>query len=138
MENLDIDPEGERLISEWAKEEHDSDFIFLTHYPDSHRPFYSMPSEDPKFTETFDLIYRGVEISSGGERISKYPQLVESIKKRGLNPDQFKDYLDIFKYGMPRHGGWGLGSERIVQKILGLNSIKEAILYPRDVKRISP
>ncbi len=138
LEEMDIDAEGERLICEWAKEEHDSDFIFLTHYPSKLRPFYSMPSVDPKFTETFDLLYRGVEIASGGERINDYAKLIEAMKKKGLSPDQFKDYLDIFKYGMPRHGGWGLGSERIVQKILGLGSIKEAILYPRDVKRLTP
>lgn len=138
LEEMDIDAEGERLICEWAKGEHNSDFIFLTHYPDALRPFYSMPSEDPKFTETFDLLYRGVEIASGGERINDYTKLIEAMNKKGLKPDQFKDYLDIFKYGMPRHGGWGLGSERIVQKILNLGSIKEAILYPRDVKRLAP
>ncbi len=138
MDELDIDAEGERLIGEWAKKEHDSDFIFLTHYPSSIRPFYSMPSEDPDYTETFDLIFRGVEIASGGQRIHEYQALVENIKKRGLNPEEFKHYLDIFKYGMPPHGGWGLGSERIAQKILGLKSIKEAILFPRDVKRLTP
>jgi aspartyl/asparaginyl-tRNA synthetase len=79
-----------------------------------------------------------VEIASGGERINNYTQLIESMKKHKLNPDDFADYLDIFKYGIPPHGGWGLGSERIVQKILGLGSIKEAILFPRDVKRLTP
>ena len=138
MEEVDIDAEGERLICEWAKKEHNSDFIFLTHYPTSLRPFYSMPSADPQYTETFDLLYRGVEIASGGQRIHNYKQLCENIKKRKMKPEQFKHYLDIFKYGMPPHGGWGLGSERIVQKILGLGSIKEAILFPRDVKRLTP
>lgn len=138
METMDIDNEGERLIGQWAKEKYHSDFIFLTHYPTTLRPFYSMPSADPEYTETFDLLFHGVEIASGGQRIHDYKQLIENIKKRKLKPEQFKDYLDIFKFGMPPHGGWGLGSERIVQKILGLKSIKEAVLFPRDVKRLTP
>jgi len=137
-EDVDIDPEGERLICEWAKKTHNSDFVFLTHYPVSVRPFYSMPSADGEYTETFDLIFRGVEIASGGQRIHNYEQLKNNIIKFGLKPEDFEHYLDIFKLGMPAHGGWGLGSERIVQKILNLASIKEAILFPRDVKRITP
>ncbi|MDP1884566.1 MAG: aspartate--tRNA(Asn) ligase [Candidatus Moranbacteria bacterium] len=138
MEEVDIDAEGERLICEWVKKNHNSDFVFLTHYPTSIRPFYSMPSADPQYTDTFDLLFRGLEISTGGQRIYDYNQLVASIKKHNLNPEDFAHYLDIFKYGIPPHGGWGLGSERIVQKILGLGSIKEAILFPRDVKRLTP
>lgn len=137
-EAVDIDPEGERLIGEWAKKNHDSEFIFLTHYAASARPFYTMPSPDPKFTESFDLLYKGMEIATGSQRIHKYKMLVESIKKHGLKPEDFEHYLDIFRYGMPPHGGWALGSERIVQKLLGLKSVKEAILFPRDVKRLTP
>ncbi|NTU66557.1 MAG: aspartate--tRNA(Asn) ligase [Candidatus Moranbacteria bacterium] len=135
---IDIDPEGERLICDWAKEKHGSDFVFLTHYPVSIRPFYAMPSPDGKSTESFDLIFRGVEIGTGGQRINRYDDMVKSIQKHGLKPEDFKHYLDIFKIGMPLHGGWGLGSERIAQKILGLKSVKEAILFPRDVKRLTP
>ena len=141
MDAIDIDPEGERLICEYAKKTYDSDFIFLTHYtssPGGVRPFYTMPSNDPKFTESFDLIFRGVEIATGSQRINDYDQMVDAIKRNGLKPEDFKDYLDIFKFGAPPHGGWALGSERIVQKLLGLKSIKEAILYPRDVKRLKP
>ncbi|MFA6193591.1 MAG: aspartate--tRNA(Asn) ligase [Parcubacteria group bacterium] len=139
MEGNDIDPEGERLICEWAKKEKGSDFIFLTNYPWMIRPMYIMPDpENPKETFGFDLLYRGIEIASGGQRIHDYDQLVENMKKKNLNPDDFKNYLEIFRYGIPPHGGWGLGSERIVQKILGLKSIKEAILFPRDVKRLTP
>ncbi len=137
-EGIDIDPEGERMISEWAKKTYNSDFIFLTHYPVSVRPFYTMPSADPQYTESFDLIFKGVEIATGGQRIHNYEQLVASIKRHKLNPEDFTSYLDIFKIGMPAHGGWGLGSERIVQKILNIDSIKEAILFPRDVKRLTP
>ncbi|MFA7209481.1 MAG: aspartate--tRNA(Asn) ligase [Parcubacteria group bacterium] len=138
MDEVDIDAEGERLICEWVKKNHNSDFVFLTHYPAAIRPFYSMPSPDPQYTDTFDLLFMGVEIASGGQRIHDYGQLVANMKKHKLNPEEFSHYLDIFKYGIPPHGGWGLGSERIVQKILGLGSIKEAILFPRDVKRLTP
>ena len=138
-EGIDIDSEGERLISEWIKKEKGSDFVFLTHYPKSIRPFYSMPDvEDSSLTDTFDLIFRGVEIASGGQRIHDYEVLRANIEKHRLDPKEFEDYLSVFKYGMPPHGGWGLGSERIVQKILGIENIKQVILYPRDVKRLTP
>jgi nondiscriminating aspartyl-tRNA synthetase len=138
-ENEDIDSEGERLISEYVKEHYNSDLVFLTHYPKALRPFYSMPSADnPQYTETFDLIFRGIEIASGGQRIHDAEMLEENIKGKGLNPDQFKDYIDIFRFGTPPHGGWGLGSERITQKILGLQSVKEVVLYPRDANRLAP
>lgn len=137
-EGIDIDPEGERLISEWAKKTYKSDFIFLTHYPVSARPFYVMPSADHQYTESFDLLFKGVEIATGGQRIHDFNQLLANIKRHRLNPKDYEDYLEIFRLGMPPHGGWGLGSERILQKILNLQSIKEAILFPRDVKRLTP
>ncbi|NTW13589.1 MAG: aspartate--tRNA(Asn) ligase [Candidatus Moranbacteria bacterium] len=139
LENHDIDSEGERMICEYVKKEYGSDLVFLTHYPTSLRPFYSMPSPDDALTtETFDLLFRGVEIASGGQRIHDAEMLTGNIRKFGLDPSDFSDYIDIFRYGAPPHGGWGLGSERIVQKMLTLGSIKEAVLYPRDVKRLAP
>lgn len=138
METVDIDPEGEKLICDWVKKKYGSDFVFLTHYPSAIRPFYAMPSTDPQYTETFDLLFRGVEIATGGQRQHDYEELLSAIKKREMKPEDFKHYLDIFRYGIPPHGGWGLGSERIAQKILGLKNIKEAVLFPRDVKRIVP
>ncbi len=135
----DIDSEGERLIGEYVKEQYGSDFVFLTQYPTAVRAFYSLPNkENPKLSESYDLVFRGLEIASGAERVHDPDQLVDIMRSRGLDPDTFKDYIEIFKYGAPPHGGWGLGSERIVQKLLGLSSIKEAILYPRDVKRLAP
>ncbi len=136
--DTDIDPKGEVYAWEYAKEEFDSDFIFLTHYPKNDRPFYIMPSENGEETESFDLIFKGVEITTGGQRINDYDQLVESMKNFGLNPSDFEFYLEAFKYAMPKHGGWGMGSERIVFKLLELSSVKEAILFPRDVKRLHP
>lgn len=138
MVEVDIDPEGERLICDWVKKTYDSDFVFLTHYPKMVRPFYAMPSADPQYTESFDLLFRGVEIATGGQRIHDYDQLIRNIQSFGLDPENFSDYLDVFRYSMPPHGGWGLGSERIVQKLLGFDSIKEAVLFPRDVKRLTP
>ena len=143
--STDIDPEGERLASRWAKEEHDSDFLFITNYFWKDKPFYTMPSAKAKTddqaeaeTEGFDLIYKGVEIATGSQRIHDYKMLTENMKAKGVKPDGLEFYLDTFKFAMPPHGGWGLGSERIIQLILGLGSIKEAVLFPRDVKRLKP
>lgn len=138
-ETTDIDPEGERLAGKYAKEEFNSDFLFITHYPWSDRPFYTMPDKkNPAETCGFDLIYKGLEIATGSQRIHDYKTLMENMRKKNISPDGMEYYLDIFKYAMPPHGGWGMGSERIIQQMLGLKSIKEAILFPRDMKRLSP
>ncbi|MEK7160573.1 MAG: aspartate--tRNA(Asn) ligase [Patescibacteria group bacterium] len=138
-EGVDIDPEGERLAGRYAKEEFNSDFIFITHYFWKDKPFYTMPAVDnPEETEGFDLIYKGIELVTGSQRIHKYDELVANMKKKGIKPDGMEYYLDVFKFAMPPHGGWGMGSERLIQQMLGLGSIKEAILFPRDVKRLSP
>jgi len=138
-DDTDIDPEGERLAGRYAKEEFNSDFIFITHYPWKDKPFYTMPSEEnPEETYGFDLIFKGLEIVTGSQRIHTYKQLMENMKKKNIKPDGMEFYLDTFKYAMPPHGGWGMGSERLIQKILGLESIKETILFPRDVKRLVP
>lgn len=137
--DTDIDPKGERLAGQYAKEKFKSDFLFLTHYPTKKRPFYTMPDEkNPKETKSFDLIYAGVEMVTGSQRIHNYNMLVANIKKWGFQPKDFKSYLQAFKYAMPAHGGWGMGLERIVYQLLGLKSIKEAVLFPRDVKRLTP
>lgn len=139
LDGEDIDAEGERLIGEYVQVKYGSDFVFLTQYPTAVRAFYSLPNkENPKLSESYDLVFRGLEIASGAERVHDPDQLMAIMRARGLDPETFKDYIEIFKYGAPPHGGWGLGSERIVQKLLGLSSIKEAILYPRDVKRLAP
>ncbi len=135
----DIDPKGELFAGQYAKEKFNSDFVFITHYPWSDRPFYTMPDpENPAETLGFDLLYKGMEIASGGQRIHEYAQLIENMGKKGVKPAGMEAYLNVFKYAMPPHGGWGLGSERIIQQILGLGSIKEAVLFPRDVKRLAP
>tara|TARA_Y100000310_G_scaffold315414_1_gene365904 strand:+ start:1239 stop:2615 length:1377 start_codon:yes stop_codon:yes gene_type:complete len=137
--DTDIDPKGERLAGKYAKEKYNSDFLFLTHYPTRKRPFYTMPDEkNPKETKSFDLIYAGVEMVTGSQRIHDYDMLVANIKKWGLKPKDFKFYLQAFKYAMQPHGGWGMGLERIVYQLLDLKSIKQAVLFPRDVKRLTP
>ncbi len=135
----DIDPEGEKLAGQYAKEELDSDFIYVTHYPWKDRPFYTMPDpEDSEATFGFDLLYKGVEIATGSQRIHDYEMLMDNMKKKGIDGKGLEFYLDTFKFAMPPHGGWGLGSERVIQQILNLASVKEAVLFPRDVKRLSP
>jgi nondiscriminating aspartyl-tRNA synthetase len=133
----DMSPEDERQICEYAKKNLKSDFVFITRFPTKKRAFYTYedPSEAP-FSRGFDLLFRGLEINSGAQRIHNYEMLVEKIKSRGLDPDKFSFYLQAFKYGMPPHGGCSTGLERITMKMLGLPNIKEATSFPRDMTRI--
>ena len=133
----DLDPDGEKLISEYVKEIYNSEFIFLTHYPRNKRPMYTMP-EGSDSTHSFDLLFRGVEITTGGQRIHNYQQLKESISSRGLDPESFSGYLQVFKYGMPPHGGLAIGLERLTAQLLGLRNVREVTLFPRDRDRITP
>jgi len=137
--NGDLDPEEEVLLCRYAKEKHDSEFIFITHFPSSRRPFYAMDdADDPGFALSFDLLFRGLEITTGGQRIHDYNAQVEKMQRMGLDPSEFKHYLLIHKHGMPPHGGFGLGLERLEMQLLGFNNIRYASLFPRDVKRIAP
>ena len=134
-----IDAEGEVLISKYVKEKYDCDFVFLTKYPVSKRPMYTMmDDEDKNLTKSFDLIFDGLEITTGGQRIHDYEMLKENIIKFNLNPNDFDFYLETFKYGMPPHGGFDIGLERLTMKILKLSNIREAALVPRDMKRLTP
>lgn len=134
---VDLEPEEERILSEYSQKELGSEFLFVRGYPTKKRPWYTMPdSEDPEYTKSFDLLFRGVEITSGGQRIHNYDQLVQSIKSKGIDPEHFKFYLTAFQYGMPPEGGIGIGLERVTAKLLGLVNTKEATLFPRDMKRI--
>ncbi|MDD3292527.1 MAG: aspartate--tRNA(Asn) ligase [Candidatus Pacebacteria bacterium] len=137
--DTDIDPKGEELAGQYAKEKFNSDFLFITHYPWEYRPFYTMiNSENPEETLGFDLLYKGLEIATGGQRIHSYNELITNMKKKKIKPNGLEFYLNTFKYAIPPHGGWGMGSERIIKQLLNLSSIKEAILFPRDVKRLCP
>ncbi len=136
-EDPDLEPEHERAICEWAKKEHRSDFIFITHYPVKKRPFYTYEDEeDPGFTKSFDLLFRGLEITTGGQRIHDKAELVKRIEGRGLDPALFSFYLEAFAVGMPPHGGSATGLERLTARMLNLTNVKEATLFPRDLNRI--
>lgn len=133
----DLEPEDERWLSEYAHDELKSDFIFITHYPVSKRPFYTREDEeDPGYTKSFDLLFRGVEITTGGQRVHTAEMMEQKLKEKGLDPAHFAFYLQAFRYGMPPHGGWGMGLERLTQKFLGLKNVKEATVFPRDINRI--
>ncbi|GAA0086451.1 aspartate--tRNA(Asn) ligase [Clostridium sp. CTA-7] len=133
----DLDPEAEKLLCEYSKEKLNSDFIFLTNYPRKKRPMYTMPNGEDE-THSFDLLFRGIEITTGGQRIHDYNMLVDNMKYKGLNPKSYESYLALFKYGMPKHGGLAIGLERITAKILGLENVREATLITRDRKRLTP
>lgn len=133
---FEINPEGERLLCDWALEQHGVDAVFVYGFPRKKRPFYTFP-EGLK-TRSFDLLFRGLEITTGGQRINEYPMLVETLPKFGLTEEGLGDYVSIFKHGCPPHGGFAIGLERITQKILGLQNVKEASLFPRDRKRVRP
>ena len=136
----DLTPEHERQLCEYALKEYNSDFIFVTHYPTEKRPWYTYDdADDPGYTKSFDLLFRGVEITSGGQRVHEYEELIRKIKEKLPNIDPEKEfgfYLQSFKYGMPPHGGMGLGLERFTAKVLGLANAKEAAIFPRDRNRI--
>ena len=133
---FEINPEGERELCAWAKETHDVDAIFVTAFPRKKRPFYTYP--DGIKTKSFDLLFRGLEITTGGQRIHEYGMLLETLPKFGLTEEGLGDYCTIFKYGCPPHGGFAIGLERLTQQILGLSNVKEASLFPRDRKRVRP
>ena len=136
---LDLEPEDEVAICEYAKKTFDSDFIFVTHFPSSKPPFYAMNDRnDPRLAYKFDLLFRGLEITSGGQRIHDYNEQVEKMKAQGLNPDDFKYYLEAHKYGLPPHGGLGIGLERLVMKIIEAPNVRMCSMFPRDINRLLP
>ncbi len=135
----DLSPAEEKQLWQWAREEHGSDFLFITRYPAKKRPVYTMPCpENPTLTRSFDLLFRGLEITTGGQRIHDYRQLEDNMRKFGLDPADFKDYLECFRYGMPPHGGLAIGLERLTMQLLGLDNVREASLFPRDKERLRP
>ena len=135
----DLEPEEELLIGRYFQEEYGSDFVFVTHYPSKKRPFYAMDDPaDPKFTLSFDLLFRGLEVTTGGQRIHDYREITAKMEKRGMDPEDIASYLMIFKYGMPPHGGLGIGLERLTMRLLDEQNVREASLFPRDVTRLEP
>ncbi len=136
-EGDDLGTEGERIVGE-AMAAKGSELYFIAEYPEEAKPFYIMEKDGTPYSFSFDLDYKGQEISSGGQREHRYDRLVARMEKKGLNPEDFSFYLDAFRYGMPPHGGWGIGIERLLVKMLDLGNIREAILFPRDPARLTP
>lgn len=135
----DFDPAEEEMLGKYAKKKFNSDFIFVTHYPSKKRPFYTMDDpEDPEYTLSFDLLFRGLEITSGGQRVHDYNEQVEKMKRLGMDPEQFDTYLMLHKYGAPPHGGLGIGLERLTMHLLGFKNVREAAMFPRDINRVMP
>ncbi len=136
---FDLEPEEEVLISQYFKEEYDADFVFVTHYPSKKRPVYAMDDPaDPTYTLSFDLLFRGMEITTGGQRIHDYNMFMEKIAARGMTTEGMEQYLSAFKHGMPPHGGLGLGLERLTMKLIGEDNVRETTLFPRDLSRLEP
>ena len=135
----DLEPEEEHLIGRYFKEEYGADFVFVTHYPSKKRPFYAMDDPtDPKVTLSFDLLFRGLEVTTGGQRIHSYTELMEKIEKRGMDIEGMEQYLSTFKHGMPPHGGLGIGLERMTMQLLEEENVREVSLFPRDMSRLVP
>lgn len=135
----DLEPEEERLLCELIQKRYGSEFVFVTHYPTKKRPFYAMESTgNPEETESFDLLFRGLEITTGGQRIHTYREQLGKMERLGMNTELFESYLMMHRYGMPPHGGLGLGLERFTSRLLGQENVRRATLFPRDVGRLEP
>ena len=135
----DFEPEEEKLLSEMMLKRTGSEFVFVTHYPSKKRPFYAMDDKDnQEVTVSFDLLFRGVEITTGGQRIHNYHEQLEKMERRNMQPGEFESYLMMHKYGMPPHGGLGLGLERFLSRLLNQDNVRYSCLFPRDINRVTP
>jgi nondiscriminating aspartyl-tRNA synthetase len=133
----DLAPQDEIDICKYGKEKYGSDFVTITHFPTSAKPFYTMPDpKNPEYSLSFDLLFKGTEVLSGSQRRNEYSDLLKSIKDRGMVSDGFEMYLMAFKYGMPPEGGFSFGLERMTMKLLNLTNVREASLFPRDMERV--
>ena len=135
----DLSPQDERWLGEWARAEFGGDFLFVVGYPMRKRPFYTHPDpERPEFSNSADLLFRGTELMTGGQRLHRYEDYLAALAERDIAPEPFRDYLEAFRYGMPPHGGFAIGLERLLMQLIGLPSVKLATLFPRDLSRLRP
>lgn len=135
----DLSPQDERWLGAWAQEVHDSDFLFVTGYPMSKRPFYTHPDpQRPAYSNSFDLLFRGTELVTGGQRLHRHEDYVRALEKAGLSPEPFAYYLEAFRHGMPPHGGFAIGLERLLMQLLGVGNLRLTTLFPRDRSRLVP
>lgn len=135
----DLAPAHERWLGEWARREHGSDFLFVVGYPLAKRPFYTHPDPDrPGSSRGFDLLFRGLELVTGGQRLHRYDDYLTALQARGIDPEPFSSYLQAFRHGMPPHGGFAIGLERCVARLAGVENVREVTLFPRDLQRLAP
>jgi nondiscriminating aspartyl-tRNA synthetase len=135
----DLAPEHERLLGRWAQETYGSDFLFVTGYPTAKRAFYTHPNPaDPRYSNSFDLLFRGLELVSGGQRLHRYADYLAVMRERGMAPEPFAEYLKVFRFGMPPHGGFAIGLERFLMQLLDLPNLRLAAMFPRDLNRLAP
>jgi nondiscriminating aspartyl-tRNA synthetase len=135
----DLAPEHERWLGEWALREHGSAWLFVTGYPMVKRPFYTHPQPDNRrWSNSFDLLFRGLEVITGGQRLHRYDDYLAALRERGIDAAPFAGYLEAFRYGMPPHGGFALGVERLVRQITGAQNVRDVMLFPRDIQRLAP
>jgi aspartyl-tRNA synthetase len=138
-DKVDLDPEGERSLSALAREQHGHEFVFVTHFPTSVRPFYHLrPADNPDVTASFDLLWKGIEVTTGAQREHRYDVLCKQAEEKGLGLEPLRHYLDCFRFGMPMHGGLGAGLNRILMLLLGLDSIRESTFLFRGPNRLEP
>ena len=135
----DLSPQDERWLGEWAQQEHGSDFLFVVGYPMGKRPFYTHPDpQNAAFSNSFDLLFRGTELITGGQRLHVYADYLAALERANLPTEPFETCLEAFRYGMPPHGGFAIGLERLLMQLLGLPNLRLATLFPRDQKRLTP
>jgi nondiscriminating aspartyl-tRNA synthetase len=135
----DLSPQDERWLGEWAQEELGSAFLFVTGYPMRKRPFYTHPDPGrPEFSNSFDLLFRGTELVTGGQRLHRYADYLAALAAAQLSPEPFETYLEAFRYGMPPHGGFAIGLERLLMQLLGVPNLRLTTLFPRDMGRLTP
>jgi nondiscriminating aspartyl-tRNA synthetase len=138
-EEPDLAPEHERWLGEWAVREHGSAWLFVTGYPMRKRPFYTHPQpDDPRWSNSFDLLFRGLEVITGGQRLHRYDDYLAALAERRIAAEPFAGYLEAFRAGMPPHGGFALGVERLVRQIVGTPNVRDVTLFPRDLQRLAP
>jgi nondiscriminating aspartyl-tRNA synthetase len=135
----DLAPAHERWLGEWARQTHGSDFLFVEGYPMVKRPFYTHPeSGRPEYSNSFDLLFRGIELVTGGQRLHHYADYLAALQSRGVDPEPLRCYVEAFKHGMPPHGGFAIGLERWVSRLTGATNVRETALFPRDINRLTP
>jgi nondiscriminating aspartyl-tRNA synthetase len=138
-DELDLAPSHEKWLGDWAKHEHDADFLFVTGFPMAKRPFYTQPDPTrPGYSNSFDLLFRGLEVVTGGQRLHRYDEYLAALASRNLDPEPFYWYLEAFKHGMPPHGGFAIGLERWIARLVGAANVRATTLFPRDQHRAMP